>query len=153
MADRAVVLGMGGSSLAPLVFADSFGRRPGYPTLEVLDSTEPSSVLAVEEEADLSRCLFIVSSKSGSTLEPNVFFDYFYARAEKALGGKAGERFVVVTDPGSPLEKEASRRRVRRIFPGDPTSGGATRRSPTSAWSPRRLPAWTWPGCCGEPAR
>jgi transaldolase/glucose-6-phosphate isomerase len=115
---------MGGSSLAPLVFADSFGRRPGYPTLEVLDSTEPSSVLAVEEEADLSRSLFIVSSKSGSTLEPNVFFDYFYARAEKALGGKAGERFVVVSDPGSPLEKEAARRRVRRIFPGDPDIGG-----------------------------
>ena len=123
LADTVVVLGMGGSSLAPIVFADSFGRRPGYPVLEVLDSTEPSSVLAIEK-TDLSRCLFVVSSKSGSTLEPNVFFDYFYDRVEQALGGRAGERFVVVTDPGSPLEKESGKRRVRRIFPGDPDIGG-----------------------------
>jgi len=122
--DRAVVLGMGGSSLAPLVFSDSFGRRPGYPLLQVLDSTEPSSVLHVGEDEDLSRVLFIVSSKSGSTLEPNIFFDYFYSRVEKSLGGQAGERFVVVTDPGSALEKEAARRKVLRIFPGDPRIGG-----------------------------
>jgi hypothetical protein len=115
---------MGGSSLAPLVFADSFGRREGFPRLEVLDSTEPSSVLAVERRGDLSRALFVVSSKSGSTLEPNIFFDYFYGRMEETLGGRAGERFVVITDPGSPLEKEASRRRVRRVFPGDPEIGG-----------------------------
>ncbi|HKA35441.1 MAG TPA: transaldolase, partial [Thermoanaerobaculia bacterium] len=123
-AESVVVLGMGGSSLAPLVFADSFGKRPGYPVLEVLDSTEPSSILAVERRTDLSRSLFVVSSKSGSTLEPNVFFDYFYGQVEKALGARAGERFVVVTDPGSPLEKEAAKRRVRRVFPGDPDIGG-----------------------------
>jgi glucose-6-phosphate isomerase len=122
--DRVVVLGMGGSSLAPLVFADSFGRRRGYPALEVLDSTKPESVLAVAGEDDLTRTLFIVSSKSGTTLEPNIFFDYFYARMREALGEKAGERFLVITDPGSPLEKEASGRRVRRIFPGDPKIGG-----------------------------
>jgi transaldolase/glucose-6-phosphate isomerase len=122
--DRVVVLGMGGSSLAPLVFGDSFGRRPGYPLLQVLDSTEPSSVLEIAEGADLERALFIVSSKSGSTLEPNIFFDYFYSRVEKSLGGKAGERFVVVTDPGSALEKEAARRKVLRIFSGDPRIGG-----------------------------
>ncbi|HYR45849.1 MAG TPA: transaldolase, partial [Thermoanaerobaculia bacterium] len=121
--DRVVVLGMGGSSLAPLVFADSFGRKPGFPRVEVLDSTEPSSVLAAGE-GDLSRTLFIVSSKSGTTLEPNIFFDYFFARTEKALGGRAGERFIVVTDPGSALEKEAARRKVRRVFPGDPSIGG-----------------------------
>lgn len=123
-ADRAVVLGMGGSSLAPLVFGDSFGRRPGYPLLQVLDSTEPSSVLEVAQAGDLRRALFIVSSKSGSTLEPNIFFDYFYGLVERSLGTNAGERFVVVTDPGSALEKEATRRKVRRIFPGDPKIGG-----------------------------
>jgi transaldolase / glucose-6-phosphate isomerase len=123
-ADRVVVLGMGGSSLAPLVFGQSFGRRAGYPELQVLDSTEPSSVLAVAEAGDLGRAFFVVSSKSGSTLEPNIFFDYFYGRVEKALGARAGERFIVVTDPGSALEKEASRRRVRRIFPGDSKIGG-----------------------------
>ena len=122
--DRVVVLGMGGSSLAPLVFANSFGRRPGYPSLDVLDSTEPASVLAVANEGDLTRTLFVVSSKSGTTLEPNIFFDFFYARMREALGEKAGERFLVITDPGSALEKEASGRKVRRIFPGDPKIGG-----------------------------
>jgi transaldolase / glucose-6-phosphate isomerase len=115
---------MGGSSLAPLVFGDSFGCRPGYPRLRVLDSTEPSSVLAIEREGNLGRCLFVVSSKSGSTLEPNIFFDYFYERMDQVLGEKAAERFLVVTDPGSSLEKEASRRRVRRVFAGDPEIGG-----------------------------
>jgi transaldolase/glucose-6-phosphate isomerase len=115
---------MGGSSLAPLVFANSFGRRPGYPSLEVLDSTEPASVLAVAKEGDLKRTLFIVSSKSGTTLEPNIFFDFFYARMREERGEKAGERFLVITDPGSALEKEAAGRRVRRIFPGDSRIGG-----------------------------
>jgi hypothetical protein len=122
--DRVVVLGMGGSSLAPLVFADSFGRRPGYPLLQVLDSTEPSAVLEIADEGDPKRTLFVVSSKSGSTLEPNIFFDYFYGRVEREAGQKAGERFVVITDPGSPLEGEAARRKVRRVFPGDPGIGG-----------------------------
>ncbi|HEY6147256.1 MAG TPA: transaldolase, partial [Thermoanaerobaculia bacterium] len=123
-ADRVVVLGMGGSSLAPLVFSDSFPPARGAPRLEVLDSTEPASVLAAHRGAAPSRTIYVVSSKSGTTLEPNVFFDFFYAEAEKELGGAAGERFVVVTDPGSALEKEAARRRVRRIFPGDPRIGG-----------------------------
>jgi transaldolase/glucose-6-phosphate isomerase len=122
--DRVVVLGMGGSSLAPLVFADSFGRRPGFPLLEVLDSTEPSAVLEIADGGDPRRTLFVVSSKSGSTLEPNIFFDYFYGRVEKEVGQKAGGRFVVVTDPGSPLEAEAARRNVLRVFPGDPRIGG-----------------------------
>lgn len=123
-ADRVVVLGMGGSSLAPLVFSESFPRREGYPALEVLDSTEPSSVLAVARGGAPDRTLYVVSSKSGSTLEPNIFFDAFYAEAEKAMGASAGSRFIVITDPGSALEKEAARRKVRRIFPGDPTIGG-----------------------------
>lgn len=122
--DRVVVLGMGGSSLAPLVFSESFPRPPGRPVLEVLDSTEPDSVLAVARRGAPERTLYVVSSKSGTTLEPNIFFDYFYGEAEKSLGAAAGSRFVVVTDPGSALEKEAARRKVRRVFPGDPRIGG-----------------------------
>ncbi len=122
--DRVVVLGMGGSSLAPLVYAESFPAPAGFPTVEVLDSTEPSSVLAVAGRSDPRRTIFIVSSKSGTTLEPNIFFDYFFDRTSKALGSNAGERFVVITDPGSALEKEAARRNVRRVFPGDPKIGG-----------------------------
>ena len=122
--DHVVVLGMGGSSLAPLVFADSFRRPQGYPAVEILDSTEPGMVLATAERCDPKRTVYVVSSKSGSTLEPNVFFDTFYDAAQKALGDKAGERFLVITDPGSALETEAARRRVRRVFPGDPQIGG-----------------------------
>ena len=122
--DRVVVLGMGGSSLAPLVFADSFPRKAGFPELLVLDSTEPASVAAIAGGGPPERTLYVVSSKSGTTLEPNVFFDYFWAEAEKAMGGGAGSRFVVITDPGSALEKEAARRKVRRVFPGDPAIGG-----------------------------
>ncbi|HYK41803.1 MAG TPA: glucose-6-phosphate isomerase [Thermoanaerobaculia bacterium] len=122
--DRVVVLGMGGSSLAPLVFSDSFPAAQGSPRLEVLDSTEPASVLAMLRGGTASRTMYVVSSKSGTTLEPNVFFDFFYAEAQKELGERAGERFVVVTDPGSALEKEAGKRKVRRVFPGDPRIGG-----------------------------
>jgi transaldolase/glucose-6-phosphate isomerase len=121
--DRAVVLGMGGSSLAPLVFSESFPRRAGFPKLEILDSTHPAMVAAVGAEK-IDRTIFIVSSKSGSTLEPNIFFDTFFERVRQVLGDRAGERFVVITDPGSALEKEAKARRVRRIFPGDPRIGG-----------------------------
>jgi len=122
--DRILVLGMGGSSLAPLVFASSFGAATGSPRLEVLDSTEPASVLAAANAAPPDRTIYVVSSKSGTTLEPNLFFDYFFALAEKGLGPRAGERFVVITDPGTTLEREASSRRVRQIFPGDPAIGG-----------------------------
>jgi glucose-6-phosphate isomerase len=122
--DHVLILGMGGSSLAPLVFADSFRRPQGYPAVEILDSTEPSMVLAAAERCDPKRSVYVVSSKSGTTLEPNVFFDAFYAAAQKALGDKAGEHFVVITDPGSALEKEAGKRRVRRVFPGDREIGG-----------------------------
>ncbi len=122
--DRVLVLGMGGSSLAPLVFASSFGRREGYPRLEVLDSTEPSSVLAAAEGCPPGRTMYVVSSKSGTTLEPNLFFDYFYALAEKELGSKAGKRFVVITDPGTPLQELARSRNVEVTFLADPAIGG-----------------------------
>ena len=122
--DRVLVLGMGGSSLAPLVFASSFGRREGYPRLEVLDSTEPSSVLAAAEGSPPGRTVYVVSSKSGTTLEPNLFFDYFYALAERDLGSKAGERFVVITDPGTPLQEVARSRNVEVTVLADPAIGG-----------------------------
>jgi transaldolase/glucose-6-phosphate isomerase len=123
-ADRVLVLGMGGSSLAPLVFASSFGPRPGFPRLEVLDSTHPASVRAAAGSAPPGRSLYVVSSKSGTTLEPNLFFDFFFDLAQEELGPRAGERFVVVTDPGTPLEKEARARGVREIVAGDPAIGG-----------------------------
>jgi hypothetical protein len=121
--DRVLVLGMGGSSLAPLVFGSSFGRREGFPRLDVLDSTEPSSVLAAAESPP-GRTLYVVSSKSGTTLEPNLFFDYFFAHAESELGAKAGERFVVITDPGTPLQEVARSRNVEVVVLADPAIGG-----------------------------
>jgi glucose-6-phosphate isomerase len=122
--DRVLVLGMGGSSLAPLVFSSSFGARPGAPRLEVLDSTHPESVVAAAESAPPRRSIYVVSSKSGTTLEPNLFFDWFYAFAEKDLGKRTGERFVVITDPGTPLEKLAKSRGVEATVLSDPAIGG-----------------------------
>ncbi|MGH9440557.1 MAG: transaldolase family protein, partial [Terriglobia bacterium] len=91
---QALLLGMGGSSLCPDVMATTFGKIAGYPQLHVLDSTDPSQIRAVEKKIDLARTLFIVSSKSGATLEPNIFKDYFYARAQQTLGsGKPGDHF------------------------------------------------------------
>jgi glucose-6-phosphate isomerase len=122
--DRVLVLGMGGSSLAPLVFSSSFGARARAPRLEVLDSTEPSAVLAAAESAPPGRSIYVVSSKSGTTLEPNLFFDWFYAFAEKDLGKRTGERFVVITDPGTPLETLAKSRGVEATALSDPAIGG-----------------------------
>lgn len=123
-ADRVLVLGMGGSSLAPLVFSSSFGRRPSAPRLEVLDSTHPESVAAAAESAPPKRSIYVVSSKSGTTLEPNLFFDWFYALAEKDLGARAGERFVIITDPGTPLAELGKKRGVEAMVLSDPAIGG-----------------------------
>jgi transaldolase / glucose-6-phosphate isomerase len=121
----AVVLGMGGSSLGPEVLAETFARKSGFPKLHVLDSTDPAQVRAMEKAVDVARTLFIVSSKSGGTTEPNVMKDYFFARVSKAIGAaKAGHRFIAVTDPGSSLEKVATKQGFARIFHGDPTIGG-----------------------------
>ena len=121
----AVVLGMGGSSLGPEVLAETFPKRPGFPKLHVLDSTDPAQVRAMEKSVDLSKTLFIVSSKSGSTTEPNVMKDYFFARVSQTIGAaKAGHRFIAVTDPGSSLEKAAKKQGFARVFHGDPTIGG-----------------------------
>jgi len=122
----AVVLGMGGSSLGPEVLAETFARKPGFPKLHVLDSTDPAEVRAMETKIDIANTVFIVSSKSGGTTEPNAMKDYFHERVAKALGPKArtGFRFIAVTDPGSSLEKAAKKLNYARIFHGEPSIGG-----------------------------
>ena len=116
---------MGGSSLGPEVLAKTFPRKSGFPKLHVLDSTDPAQVRAMEASVDLAHTLFIVSSKSGGTTEPNVMKDYFFDRVAKTIGkDKAGHRFIAVTDPGSSLEKVATKQGFARIFHGDPTIGG-----------------------------
>src|ERR1700716_217712 len=121
----AVVLGMGGSSLGPEVLAETFAKQPGFPKLHVLDSTDPAQVRTLQASINIANTLFIVSSKSGGTTEPNVMKDYFFARVSEAIGAdKAGHRFIAVTDPGSSLEKAATKQGFARIFHGDPTIGG-----------------------------
>ncbi len=121
----AVVLGMGGSSLGPEVLAQTFPRKSGFPRLHVLDSTDPAQVRALEKAVDIGKTLFIVSSKSGGTTEPNVMMDFFFDRVTKAIGkDKAGHRFIAVTDPGSSLEKVAVKQGFARVFHGEPTIGG-----------------------------
>jgi len=120
-----LLLGMGGSSLGPEVFAETFGSKPGFPTLHVLDSTDPAQVKAFENKVDLKKTLFLVSSKSGSTLEPNIFKAYFFERAKEAVGAaEAAKRFVAITDPGSSLEKTARAEGFRAVFHGLASIGG-----------------------------
>jgi transaldolase / glucose-6-phosphate isomerase len=120
-----LLLGMGGSSLCPEVLNMTFGRIPGFPELHVLDSTDPAQLRAAEAKVDLARTLFIVSSKSGSTLEPNIFKQYFFERAREVLGSKeAGNRFIAITDPGSKMQQVAERDGFRHIFPGVASIGG-----------------------------
>jgi transaldolase / glucose-6-phosphate isomerase len=119
-----LLLGMGGSSLGPEVLAKSLGSAPGYPKLRVLDSTDPEQVRRLEASVDIARTLFIVASKSGATLEPNVLMDYFLARAAAAVGSAAATHFVAITDPGSRLQETAEDKGFRRIFLGIPSIGG-----------------------------
>ncbi len=120
-----VLLGMGGSSLGPEVLSETIGRQAGWPRFRMLDSTDPAQIKATEQAIDLGKTLFIVSSKSGSTLEPNIFMDYFFDRVSAVRGkDKAGEHFIAVTDPGSPLERRANQLRFARVFHGAPSIGG-----------------------------
>jgi transaldolase/glucose-6-phosphate isomerase len=119
-----LLLGMGGSSLGPEVMAETFGTRPGHPKLLVLDSTDPDQIARFEAQIDPAKTLFIVASKSGSTLEPDILHRYFFDVATKALGGDAGASFVAITDPGSQLEATARAQNFRHIFLGDPKIGG-----------------------------
>jgi transaldolase / glucose-6-phosphate isomerase len=119
-----LLLGMGGSSLGPDVLAKSLGSAPGHPTLRVLDSTDPEQVRRFENSIDLAHTLFIVASKSGTTLEPNVLMDYFFARATAALGAAAANHFVAITDADSQLQKSAEAKGFRRVFLGVASIGG-----------------------------
>jgi transaldolase/glucose-6-phosphate isomerase len=122
---HALLLGMGGSSLCPEVFKITFGKTDGYPELFVLDSTDPAQVKAFEAKIDIAHTIFIVSSKSGSTLEPNIFKQYFFERVKQAVGAeKAGSRFIAITDPGSKFEQVALADGFRHIFHGVPSIGG-----------------------------
>jgi transaldolase/glucose-6-phosphate isomerase len=122
---HALLLGMGGSSLCPEVWKETFGTIAGSPELFVLDSTDPAQVRAAESRVDLGKTLFIVSSKSGSTLEPNIFKAYFFDRVKKTIASDdAARRFVAITDPGSSLEKEARADGFRHVFAGVKSIGG-----------------------------
>jgi transaldolase/glucose-6-phosphate isomerase len=122
--DDVVVLGMGGSSLCSEVTRRLFGARSGYPRLNVLDSTVPQAVHALETRLNLERTLFIVASKSGTTTEPAVFHRYFYDRVRSVRGDKAGQSFVAVTDPDTQLGRDATADHFRRIFINQPDIGG-----------------------------
>jgi glucose-6-phosphate isomerase len=122
---HALLLGMGGSSMAPQVFRATFGTAEGYPDLQALDSTDPEAVLAYADRLEPERTLFIVSTKSGSTVETRSLFKYFYNWVLEAVGAeRAGEHFVAITDPGSALEEMAEERGFRAVFHGDPEVGG-----------------------------
>ena len=122
---KALLLGMGGSSLAPEMFSRCFGTREGYLELSVLDSTDPGAVLEAADGLDPERTLFIVSTKSGGTVETLSFFKFFYNRVAAAVGReRAGERFVAITDPGSGLADLAGEYRFRGTFLNDPNIGG-----------------------------
>ncbi len=121
----AVLLGMGGSSLGPEVIRRSFGDGTDGMRLHVLDSTDPGAVLEAERAIDLkSKTLFIVSSKSGGTIETLSQFRYFHARAQEALGDEAGKHFVAITDPGTPLAELAEENGFLHTFINDPEIGG-----------------------------
>lgn len=122
--DDVVVLGMGGSSLCSEVTRRVFGKRAGYPTLKILDSTVPEAVRNLEATLDLNRTLFMVASKSGTTTEPMVFHKYFYDRVKSVRGDRAGESFIAVTDPDTQLGKDATRDKFRKIFINPADIGG-----------------------------
>ena len=121
---RAVLCGMGGSSLAPEVLRRTFGVAKGACDVAVLDSTDPAAVATLERWSDPAKTLYIVSSKSGGTTEPNVFFQYFYKRVGAKLGDAAGQNFIAITDPGTAMEKRAREHGFRRIFLNRAEIGG-----------------------------
>ena len=149
------LLGMGGSSLGPEVLAETFGNQSGWPRFHMLDSTDPAQIKTLEKAMDIAKTLFIVSSKSGGTLEPNIFMNYFLDRVRAVRGkDKAGENFVAVTDPGSSLEQA---RQGAAASPTSsmacPRSAAATRCCPSSAWCRRRRWASTSSGFSRRPNR
>jgi transaldolase / glucose-6-phosphate isomerase len=123
--EHILLLGMGGSSLCPEVLRMTFGHIPHFPVLHVLDSTDPAQVKAFEHQIDIAKTLFIVSSKSGSTLEPNIFKQYFFERTKQTLGGhEAGGHFIAITDPGSKMQQVAEADKFLHVFFGRSSIGG-----------------------------
>ncbi|TMP95574.1 MAG: transaldolase, partial [Verrucomicrobia bacterium] len=120
-----VLLGMGGSSLAPQVIQTILGKHEGRPALHVLDSTDPAQILGLERRIDYRRSIFLVASKSGSALEVNILKQYFHSQAVKRFGeAEAGRHFVLTTDPGSKLRRVAEEEHFREVFDGVPSVGG-----------------------------
>ncbi|HEY0319557.1 MAG TPA: bifunctional transaldolase/phosoglucose isomerase [Pyrinomonadaceae bacterium] len=119
-----MLLGMGGSSLCPEVLRRTFGMRKGFPELLVLDTTDPDTISSFEQHIDLARTLFIVASKSGTTIEPLSFYKYFFDRVRSIKGEAAGENFVAITDPGTLMERMAREANFRRIFLNPADIGG-----------------------------
>ncbi len=120
-----LLLGMGGSSLGPEVLEKTFGHIAGFPQLHVLDSTDPAQIKAFESKINLAKTLFVVSSKSGSTLEPNIYKQYFFERVKQTLGAdQAGRRFIAITDSGSKMQQVAEADKFRHIFFGVASIGG-----------------------------
>lgn len=121
----AVVLGMGGSSLAPDILHETFGPLAGRPHLFVLDSTDPVQIAELDAKIDVAETLFIVASKSGTTTEPNAYYAYYRAKVDAAVGAeKAGAHFIAITDPGTTLAAEAKSAGFRDCFLNDPDIGG-----------------------------
>jgi transaldolase/glucose-6-phosphate isomerase len=122
---HALLLGMGGSSLCPEVLRLTFGKIKGFPELHVLDSTDPVQIKAIQNKVDLKSTICIVSSKSGSTLEPNIYKQYFFEQIKKKVGAtEVGSRFIAITDPGSKMQGVAEADKFRKIFFGVPSIGG-----------------------------
>lgn len=121
---RVVLLGMGGSSLWADICRETFGSAPGWPELLVLDNTDPAAIRQVESQLDLAQTLFIVSSKSGTTVETLSLYRYFYERLSREAGAAAGKHFVAITDPGTPLAEEAHNKGFRRCFENPEDIGG-----------------------------
>jgi glucose-6-phosphate isomerase len=118
-----MVCGMGGSSLCPEVLVRTFGSQADFPELLVLDSTDPDAIATFASRIDIERCLFVISSKSGTTTEPLVFYKYWYDQVAKRKSNPGGS-FVVITDPGTPLIHEAKSKGFRRVFLNQPHIGG-----------------------------
>jgi transaldolase/glucose-6-phosphate isomerase len=121
--DHVMLCGMGGSSLCPEVLRQTFGKQSGYPELLVLDSTDPDTIADLSKQIDPARTLFIISSKSGTTTEPLVFYKYWYDQVGKAKKNP-GDSFIAITDPGTKMEKDATDAKFRRIFLNPADIGG-----------------------------
>lgn len=123
--DRVLLLASGAPACAARLFAGSFPRAEGFPSLSVLDTTEPTAIAAAAAAHDPSRTLFVVASRTGAILETDLLFDFFFGHAERALGAGAGKRFLVATEAGSAMATAAAKRHVRAVVNADPRAPGA----------------------------